>query len=138
MKLSFISCILTNLTLYQICVKVHWGSEYQTYKYWNHLNTKQIEIWYSNGPVFRCLVPETKSSEYGTGFQMLKAFLAAILLKPAEYRSSFQIVTILTTIYSSLDQFVQFSNGPVIRCPVPAKIHHLNTGLVWYSDPRCM
>jgi hypothetical protein len=45
------------------------------------------------------------------------------------------MVTILTTVYSSLDQFVQYSNGPIIRSPVPAKIDHLNTGIVRYSDP---
>jgi hypothetical protein len=48
----------------------------------------------------------------------------------------FQMVTILTTIYSSPDQFVRYSNG-VVRCPVPTKIDHLNTRLVRYSDPHC-
>ena len=46
------------------------------------------------------------------------------------------MVTILTIIFSSPAQLVQYSNGPVIRCPVPAKIDHLNTGLVGYSDFR--
>ena len=110
----------------------------KTSEYRNHLNTKQIEIRYSNGPVFRCPVPESQSSEYRTGFQMVEAFSAAILLQPSEYRSGFQMVTILTTTYSSPDQFIRYSNGPVIRCPVPAKIDHSNTRLVRYSDPNCI
>jgi hypothetical protein len=56
------------------------GSKYRTSEYQNHLNTEQIEIWYSNGSVFRCLIPDNQSSEYGTGFQMVEAFLTAFLL----------------------------------------------------------
>jgi hypothetical protein len=48
------------------------------------------------------------------------------------------MVTILTTIYSSLDQFVWYSNGLVIRCLFPAKIDHSKTGLARYSDPHCI
>jgi hypothetical protein len=58
------------------------------------------------------------------------------------------MVTNLTTIYSSPDQFVQYSNGPVIRCLVPVKIDrtgiqiptvdHPNTGLVRYYDVDCI
>jgi hypothetical protein len=110
---------------------------YQTSEKWNHLNTEQIEIQYSNGLVFRCTVPENQSSEYRTGFQMVEAFLAAILLQPSEYWSCFQMVTILTTTYSSPDKLVRYSNGPVIRCLVQVKIDHSNTGLVRYSDPHC-
>ncbi len=117
--------------------QLQWGSEYRTSEHRNHLNTQQIEIQYSNGPVFRCPVPESQSSEYRTGLQIVEAFLAAILLQPSEYRSGFQMITILTTTYSIPDQFVQYSNGLVIRCPVLAKIDHLNTGLVWNSDPHC-
>jgi hypothetical protein len=62
------------------------------------LNTEQIEIRHSNGPVFRCPVPESQSSEYRTGFQIVEASSVAILLQPPEYWSSFQMVTILTTI----------------------------------------
>jgi hypothetical protein len=65
---------------------------------------------------------------------MVEAFLAAILLQPSEYRSGFQMVTILTTTYSSADQFVRYLNGQVIRCAVPAKIDHSNTGLVLFSN----
>jgi hypothetical protein len=86
-------------------LKYSGGSEYLTSEYQNHLNTEQIER---------------------TGFQMVEAFSATILLQPSEYRSGFQMVTILTTTYSSPDQFVRYSNGPVIRCPVPAKIDHSN------------
>jgi hypothetical protein len=39
-----------------------------------HLNTKQIEIQFSNGLLFRSQVPEIQSSEYRTGFQKVKHF----------------------------------------------------------------
>jgi hypothetical protein len=32
----------------------------------------------------------------------------------------------------------QFSNGLVLGCPVPAKIDHSTTKLVWYSDGHCL
>jgi hypothetical protein len=91
-------------------VTVQWESENKTSKYQNHLNTAKIEIRYSNGPVLRCPVAENQSSEY---------------------RSSFQMLAILTTIYSGPDKYVRYSNGLVIRCPVPAKIGiHIPTVLV--------
>jgi hypothetical protein len=70
----------STINLFCGCTNKQWGSKYRTYEYPNHLNTEQIEIWYSNSLVFRCPVPENQSSEYGTGFQMFEAFLAAIFL----------------------------------------------------------
>jgi hypothetical protein len=34
-------------------------------------------------------------------------------------------------------QFVQFSNGLVVRCLVLSKINHSNSGLVQNFDPHC-
>jgi hypothetical protein len=36
-----------------------------------------------------------------------------------------------------LEKFVQFLNGAVLGCPVPAEIDYLNTGLVQYSNGHC-
>ncbi len=33
---------------------------------------------------------------------------------------------------------VQFSNGPVSGCPVPAEIDYSFTGIVWYLDVHCI
>jgi hypothetical protein len=45
---------------------------------------------YSNGLVFRCPVPENQSSEHGASFQMVEAFLVAILLKPLNIHPDFK------------------------------------------------
>jgi hypothetical protein len=93
-----------------------------------------FEWWTKWKVVFGCPVPNIQSSEYRTGFQMVTSFWLPSCNKHLNIRTFFHMVSILTAIYPSLDRFVRYTNVPVIKCPVSAKMDHLNTRLVRCSD----
>ena len=50
-----VTCSIKRLNLSKS--NIHWGSKYRTSVQQQHLNTRLLLVWYSNGPLFGCPVP---------------------------------------------------------------------------------
>ena len=112
---------------------LHWGSEYQPFEYWKHLNFNLFGVWISNGSIFKwpvyvyvlCTrltiwIPDQyirkQDGVHLSGIQMVG-------LSSVQMAFEYQTIWYPTSFYL-------WNTGLIID--------HWNIILVWYSDPHCI
>ena len=136
-------------------VKYNGESEYWPFKYQKHLNTELFEIWISNGLVFKwsvyvlclvvylCIIFVSMHSIFALHACLQKWYISILLV----------LCTKLTM--QKPDLYIIKHDGSIcpvfqwLRCPefkwplntgpfgIQPHFDHVNTKLVWYSDPQC-
>ena len=65
-------------------VKIQWGSEYQPFKYWKHLNTQLFEVRISNGQLILDPPFEYRTIWHPTSFRSFKYQTSSVFRSPLE------------------------------------------------------